>query len=440
MSLRFMKALLPFLAALLPAVADAGDAEAIFADAAEYTLRVDVTVRIPFVEDQRGAHFGAAFIVDSERRWAITNAHVATRSPARLRATLLSGERVAAERVYVDPYVDIAVLALDGNVSQLPEAELSCSGLPGVGHPVGAYGHPWGFDFTGTQGVISGAATDWGPTMIQMDTPINGGNSGGPLISLETGKVVGVNRASFGSEQDQNTNFAVPARQVCRILELLEEGKDPSPAQLDTVFYDVRAGQQRLTVARTYLDEALVPLREEDRIVAVNGAFVANESDLQHELRGSLDDVVLTVKRHGETLTLRGRLRPEPSLVDRQGLYFSGILFADSGFRDRSSVDAGAGIMVHSLEPGSEADGEGLIPFDYLVRVDDVAVSSLEELHLMLSTVPPSGEVQLDFMRLVEDKRSGHLFYSVRRTLTRSDVLRVGDWDTARHALLQTRE
>ena len=96
--------------------------------------------------------------------------------------------------------------------------------------------------------------------------------------------------------------------------------------------------------------------------------------------------------------------------------------------------------MVHSLEPGSEADGEGLIPFDYLVRVDNVEVDSLEDLHVLLSTVPPSGDVQLDFMRLVEDERSGHMFYSVRRTLPRSDVQLIGDWDTRAHALLQSRK
>ena len=112
MPARYTKALLPLLAALLPVSAVAGNAEAIFADAAEYTLRVDVTVQVPFVEDALGAHFGAAFIVDNERRWAITNSHVATRSPARLRATLIDGQRVGVQRVYVDPYVDIAVLDL----------------------------------------------------------------------------------------------------------------------------------------------------------------------------------------------------------------------------------------------------------------------------------------------------------------------------------------
>ena len=415
MPARYTKALLPLLAALLPVSAVAGNAEAIFADAAEYTLRVDVTVRVPFVEDALGAHFGAAFIVDNERR-------------------------VGVQRVYVDPYVDIAVLELGGDVSNLKEAELSCGDLPGVGHPVGAYGHPWGFDFTGTQGVVSGAASDWGPTMIQMDTPINSGNSGGPLISLETGKVVGVNRASYGGDQDQNTNFAVPARQVCRILDLLAQGKDPSPAQLDTVFYKVRTAQHQLTVARTFLGDSLLPLQAEDQVVGVNGVPVATESDLLHELRGSLNDVLLTVIRNGQELTLRGRLQPEASLVERQGLFFAGILFADSGFRDRASVNAGTGIMVHSLEPGSEADGEGLIPFDYLVRVDNVEVDSLEDLHVLLSTVPPSGDVQLDFMRLVEDERSGHMFYSVRRTLPRSDVQLIGDWDTRAHALLQSRK
>jgi hypothetical protein len=52
--------LLSLLPSLAPTVA-AADAEAIFAEAAAYTLRIDTTVQLPFIEDERGAHFGAAF-------------------------------------------------------------------------------------------------------------------------------------------------------------------------------------------------------------------------------------------------------------------------------------------------------------------------------------------------------------------------------------------
>jgi S1-C subfamily serine protease len=431
--------LLAFVVGLAPSVA-AANAEAIFAHAARYTVRIDATVQLPFIEDERGAHFGAAFIVDKDRRWAITNAHVAARSPARLETTLIDGRHFDAERIYVDPYIDIAVLELKGDIESLEEAELSCGALPGVGHPVGAYGHPWGFDFTGTQGVVSGATTVLGPAMIQMDTSIDGGNSGGPLISLKTGEVVGVNRASYANTENQSTNFAVPARQVCRILELLQQGRDPSPAQLDTVFYHVQGADYRLTVARTYLDENLLQLQAEDQIIAVNGAPVANESELLHQLRGSLENVQVSVRRHGKSIDLMGRLSPEPQILDRQGLYFAGILFANSGFRDRASVDAGPGIMVHSLLEGTDADGEGLLLFDYLVRVDGIEIESLEQLGLLLATEPPSGELQLDFMRLMEDASTGHLFYSVRRTIPWSGSILVGNWDSIEEDLLQSRE
>jgi S1-C subfamily serine protease len=431
--------LLSLLPSLAPTVA-AADAEAIFAEAAAYTLRIDTTVQLPFIEDERGAHFGAAFLVDKDRGWAITNAHVAARSPARLEAILNDGRRFGAERVYVDPYIDVAVLKLGGDVSGLQEAELSCGPLPGVGHPVGAYGHPWGFDFTGTRGVVSGSTYELGPEMIQTDTPINGGNSGGPLISLKTGEVVGVNQAKYASSEDQNTNFAVPVRQVCRILELLQDGRDPSPARLDTVFYQVRGAQNRLTVARTFLDEQLLSLQAEDQILAVNGMPVDTESELLHELRGSLNSVVLSISRDGEDMELLGRLSPTSLILERQGLYFAGILFADSGFRDWGSVDAGPGIMVHSLLGGTDADGEGLIPFDYLVRVDGIEIRSLEQLRLLLANEPASGEIQLDFMRLIEDEGSGHLFYSVRRNTPWSESILVGAWDSLGEDMLQSRE
>ena len=77
---------------------------------------------------------------------------------------------------------------------------LDCGTMPPVAHSVGAFGHPWGFRFTGTRGITSAVTTRLGPNMLQTDAPINEGNSGGPLISLETGKVVGINTAKIKEE------------------------------------------------------------------------------------------------------------------------------------------------------------------------------------------------------------------------------------------------
>jgi len=63
--------------------------------------------------------------------------------------------------------------------------------------------------------------TRLGSNMLQTDAPINEGNSGGPLISLETGKVVGVNTAKIKEESVEGLSFAVPIPYACTIIELL---------------------------------------------------------------------------------------------------------------------------------------------------------------------------------------------------------------------------
>lgn len=101
------------------------------------------------------------------RGWVLTNAHDATHSHAALALAFVAGESVLAERLYVDPHLDPAVLRFDPRA--LPAGavtpELECDTLPSVGHPVGAFGHPWGFRFTGTRGITSAGTSRLGATM-----------------------------------------------------------------------------------------------------------------------------------------------------------------------------------------------------------------------------------------------------------------------------------
>ena len=178
-------------------------AEDAFRDAGRWTVQVRTSVNEPFIEDEQGTWFGAGILVDGERGWVLTNAHVAGHSYGNVAISFADGRAVDARRVYVDPYLDLAVLAFD--TRRLPSDAsvpmLDCTSKPPVGHPVGAFGHPWGFRYTGTRGITSAFTTRLGPNMLQTDAPINEGNSGGPLISLDSGKVVGVNAA-----QDQGTS------------------------------------------------------------------------------------------------------------------------------------------------------------------------------------------------------------------------------------------
>ena len=74
---------------------------------------------------------------------------------------------------------------------------------------VAAFGHPKNLNFSSSQGIISKTLS--GRDVLQTDAAINSGNSGGPLINLNNGKVIGVNKAKFSRKSgSEGLGFAVP--------------------------------------------------------------------------------------------------------------------------------------------------------------------------------------------------------------------------------------
>lgn len=362
----------------------AENGEGIFKGAPDYTVQIRTTVDMPFKDDQRSSSMGAGFIVDAERGWVMTNAHVAARSPSHVRVRFQRGEYQEATKIYVDPYLDLAILALDESQRDgLEAATLDCRDIPPIGHPIGAFGHPWGLAYTGTRGIISGVTSRMGPEMLQTDAPINGGNSGGPLISLETGDIVGISTASINRDEDQNTNFAVPMKYACRVLQLLQAGKDPSPARPLAMFYKDLDDEGVLTVAKTYSGKNTLDLEVGDTISAVHGVpgEIRNEGQLVHALRGRLDEAELEVIRSGSRVTVAGRLEPAGRIIERNGVYAAGILIAPIGLRDSIELNLGEPLMVHSVEEGTLGESLEIDKWDMLVSVNGSPVDGLESLY-----------------------------------------------------------
>lgn len=358
--------------------------ELAFDGARKWTVQIRASVARPFIEDALGSYSGAGLVVDAERGWILTNAHVASHSYATLAVVFADLDPIRAERVYVDPHLDLAVIAY--NPRALPHQPavptLDCASVPPVGHPVGAFGHPWGFRFTGTRGITSAVTSRLGPTMLQTDAPINAGNSGGPLISLETGKVVGINAAKLTDEAVEGMSFAVPMPYACTILSLLTNGRDPAPPARLVDFAVDEYGDQTLVVARSRLPADALDLRvgDEIRAIASPARTVANESDLVDALRGHLSEVQLIVQRGDTATKVTGSWPSVPPIVDRRGLMVAGALFADAELMTAGHLDQRYALMVHHVEPGSEAEAVALREYDLLVSVDGQPVPSLEAL------------------------------------------------------------
>ena len=379
-----MKYSFPLVLTLLSALAVPASAledEVIFKQAIEYTVKLETRVQIPFDGENKGFSTGAGFLVDKDRGWVMTNAHVVSRSPSHVSAAFHNQPAHTVEKVYVDPYLDLAIVRFPPE--RIPErsrdAPLHCDSLPEVGHSIGAFGHPWKFSFTGTRGIISGITSRLGGEMLQTDAPINPGNSGGPLISTRSGRVVGMNTATLNREENQNTNFAEPMKYLCRVLQLLQEGRDPSPPDLTILFQEDAEVQNQLVVARTYLKPDLIPLAVGDVILRTlpEKQIIQNEGQWVHSLRGRLDGFDLEILRGGKKMTLFGKLDPAQRVTERKGVYFSGILFAPIPYRDRAEMTYP--LKVDYVEPGSIGESKRIGSWDRLMFVNEQPVRSLEE-------------------------------------------------------------
>ncbi len=410
----------------IPPLATAADtSEGVFKNALNYTVQVRATLPVPFDGDRKGSGLGAGFLVDAGRGWIMTNAHVVGRSPSRIEIAFHGQEFSEAHKVYVDPFLDLAIIRVSDGVDTkgIAEPRLECDAMPPVGHAVGAFGHPWRLQYTGTRGIISGVTARYRTELLQTDAPINQGNSGGPLISLDSGRIVGINTASIRGAQ--NTNFAVAMKYACRILQLLQQGQDPSPPDLKLVFFRDVDNRKELKVARSYTGDGMLKLLPGDIIQQVTGmdGTIENETQLLHALRGRLANSSLKVMRSGQETLIAGAKIPMNRVIETRGVYASGVLFGPITIRDALEIGA-RGLMVHHVESGSIGESREIEKSDLLEAVDGAPVLDVDAFYSRLNEARKNGRrVTLTFKKLAGGDT---LFTYAQRNLLISDLRIIG--------------
>jgi S1-C subfamily serine protease len=359
-------------------------AERAFADATHYTVRISASTDYSFLESDKGGWDGAGFLVDRERRWVLTNAHVAGYVSAKILVAFKGHARVPATAKFVDNFVDVAILELPpGSIPQeAREARLACGSTPAVGSDLGAFGHPLGYPFTATRGIMAGISHAKGYPQLQTDAPISPGNSGGPLIDLASGDVVGINTASLGERRAQNMNFAVIARDACQILRLLRDDKPATIPKIATTFAVDEENVETLTVAADPQFEDGLGLRAGDTVQSIVGSDAKFESAAEFvlALRGRSGKTPLTVERAGKVTTIEARLTPSLQFVGRRGLLLSGAVFAPQFLYEVSNPDEAGRLVVHQVEPGSTADLHELHFGSQVMTVDGQRIQTLSQL------------------------------------------------------------
>ena len=273
----------------------------------------------------RNAVSGSGFVISSNATssYIVTNYHVIN-NVQDIKVFFANGDSYDATLVGGEQENDIAVLKVDAG--NLQTVTLGDSDALNVGENVYAIGNPLGeLTFTFTGGYVS--AKDRSVTMsdgtvmnmLQTDTAINNGNSGGPLFN-EYGQVIGIVSAKLSSSSSSEASveglgFAIPINDVRDMITSIIEngyvtGKPSMGILLDDVpqaaqQYGVPAGAEVLAI----LDGSGADnggLQVGDIITAVNGTEVSGSSDLQSAVSefSAGDTVTLSIYRNGETTTV----------------------------------------------------------------------------------------------------------------------------------------
>lgn len=175
-----------------------------------------------------GNSLGSGFAVGEN--CIVTNAHVIA-NPQNITVVTYGGTEYKASVLGINEWEDIAVLYVNG--AKFPYLDIADLSKMKTGDDIYAIGAPKGMAYTLTKGGISAKErTVGGQSYIQIDAPINEGNSGGPLLN-DAGQVLGVNTLKM--TDSEGIGLAIPITRVCQYMEKLGIKTDDNGNVVDSV-------------------------------------------------------------------------------------------------------------------------------------------------------------------------------------------------------------
>ncbi|TQI76307.1 serine protease Do [Bosea sp. AK1] len=273
---------------------------------------------------QVGMAQGSGFFV-SQDGYVVTNNHV-VENAVEVQLVTDAGKTLDAKVVGTDPRTDLALLKVKdaGNYPYVQLADAKAR----IGDWVLAIGNPFGLGGTVTAGIVSAQGRDIGSgpydDFIQIDAPINRGNSGGPTFN-QNGEVVGVNTAIYSpSGGNVGIAFAIPASTVRQVVDSLK--KDGTVArgfigvQIQPVTSEMAdaiglkdAKGALVAEAQGNGPAAKAGIRRGDTITAVNGEAIKDARELSRKIATFAPGTKTTI-----TLFREGKSRDVTFEVGRQ--------------------------------------------------------------------------------------------------------------------------
>jgi serine protease Do len=290
----------------------------------------------------------------------------------------------------------LALLKIKANKA-LPYISFGDSDKARVGDWVIAVGNPFGFGNSFTAGIISARGRDIqsGPydDFIQIDAPINKGNSGGPLLNM-SGEVIGINTAIYSPNGGNvGIGFAVPSVMAASIINQLEQHGSVERGwlgvQIQSISKDIANSLGLQQVSGALVAEVLAdtPAKKAgilpgDVIIEVNGKSVENAKALSNLIANMAagESVELGIWRLGSKQTVKvilGRMSNE--IGGEQGSVELGLTLDEITAQRRKQYQLSAdvkGVVIVEVKEGSPAAEKGLKSGDVIMMVNQEKVST----------------------------------------------------------------
>ncbi len=360
---------------------------------------------------------GSGFFISADG-YAVTNNHVVEKAES-VTVNTDDGKTHKAKVIGTDPRTDLALIKVEGG--PFPYVKLADK-TPRIGDWVLAVGNPFGLGGTVTAGIVSARGRDIGASpyddFIQIDAPVNKGNSGGPAFDVD-GNVIGVNTAIFSpSGGSVGIAFAIPADTVKSVISQLREHgmvtRGWIGVQIQPVTKDIadslglkRAEGALVAEPQPHSPAVKAGIVAGDVITAVNGSEVKDARDLAKKIGSMAPDatVKLSVVHKGAEKTVSVTLAKMPKNVevasagsnDKKGQN-------DDGSLDLSKLGltlapaarvAGAGeegVVVTDVDSSGAAAEHGFTTGDVILEVAGKTVSTPADVRKAIASVRSEGK------------------------------------------------
>jgi serine protease Do len=351
---------------------------------------------------------GSGFFISADG-YAVTNNHVVDHAKT-VTVTTDDGKIHTANVVGTDPKSDLALIKVDGSGFAYVKF---ADNAPRIGEWAIAVGNPFGLGGTVTAGIVSATGRDigrGGDDYIQIDAPINRGNSGGPTFDTE-GNVMGVNTAIFSpSGGSVGIGFDIPAATAKGVIAQLKDNGHVTRGwlgvQIQPVTSDVadalglkQAAGALVTEPQAGSPAAKAGVKAGDVILTVDGASIKDSRELAQKI-GTMSpgsSVKLNVVRDGSQQTINVTLAQMPNQQQAQadseqqdssqGTSHLGLSLAPA----KSTGASNQGVVVTGVDPNGPAADRGIQAGDVILNVGGASVSTPADVQKQLAQVQKSG-------------------------------------------------